>query len=262
MGRPSVAGRAVAGMLAALTLAITLTSCAPSPTTTYRADSGETVTVDWSDYPGHDGMDAEDVLRAPPAEEIRTVSASILGEIEARLSDEFRLEWEDGPSGGEGTFFPQEGNGYGGDSLYVTFNSAGRESLSIPSRAEDWTRIMQLISDVTSAYGLGALERESIDPDRSAESAERSGSDDPAAQWQWFGTAFGDSQWVSVSMNDIDRDRSGKAAGEIGVDNGWNARSVQISYGATTLGSEDRAAFLDRIEPFEGLPQPQATTSG
>ena len=70
-------------MLVALTLATTVTSCAPSPTTTYRDDSGKTLTVDWADYPGRDGMDAADVLRAPPAEEIRTVSGNILGEIEA-----------------------------------------------------------------------------------------------------------------------------------------------------------------------------------
>lgn len=248
-------------MLVALTLAITVTSCVPSPTTTYRADSGITVTVDWADYPGHAGMDAADVLRAPPAEEIRTVSASILGEIEARLSDEFALEWEDGPYGNEGRLYSPEGNGYGGESLYVTFNSGERESLGIPSRVEDWTRIMELISDVTSAHGLGALKRETIDPERAAENAERSGSDDPAAQWQWSGSAFGDSQWLSVSMNDIDRDRSGKAAEMIGVDDGWNPRSVQISYGATTLGSKDRVAFLDRIEPFEGLPLPKPTTS-
>ena len=60
-------------------------------------------------------------------------------------------------------------------------------------------------------------------------------------QWQRFGTADGDLQWVPVSLINIDRDESGKAAGEIGVAIGveisWNARSSNISSGATTLGS-------------------------
>ncbi|TFD78254.1 hypothetical protein [Cryobacterium fucosi] len=264
MDRQALKARAGAAMIGALSIAIMLTSCASSPKTTYRADSGEAVTVDWAAYPGHAGMDAGDVLRAPPAEETRAVSARILGEIEARLSDEFALAWEDGPTDGhvgEGEFYPQEGNGYGGRSLYVTFNSAARESLSIPSRAEDWNRIVEIITDVTQAHGLGSLKLDSLDSERAAENAERSGSENPDEQWQWFGTANGDSQWVAVSLINIDRDESGKAAGEIGVETGWNARSINISYGATTVGIGDRDAFLKRIEPYEGLTRPDATTS-
>ena len=59
----------------------------------------------------------------------------------------------------------------------------------------------------------------------------------PDEQWQWFGTADGDSPWVPLSLINIDRDESGKAASEIGVENSWNARSPNISYGATTLGN-------------------------
>ncbi|WP_146069022.1 hypothetical protein [Cryobacterium sp. M23] len=77
----------------------------------------------------------------------------------------------------------------------------------------------------------------------------------PDEQWQWFGVADGDSQWVPVSLIDIDRDESGKAAGEIGVENSWNARSPHISYGATTLGIGGKEFVLERIEPFEGLTQ-------
>ncbi|AUI51615.1 hypothetical protein [Arthrobacter crystallopoietes] len=141
MGRRTSGFIATAAFSAAL--AVLLVGCASSPTTTYQTESGQQITVDWAEYPGHAYSAAEDVLHAPPAEELEAVSTKLLGEIEARLTDEFGLAWEDGPDDG-GNFFPQEGNGYGGDSLYVSFNSAPRESRTVPEDPRDWHRAWTL----------------------------------------------------------------------------------------------------------------------
>jgi hypothetical protein len=243
-------------------LAVLLVGCASSPTTTYQAESGQQITVDWAEYPGHAHTAVEDVLQAPPAEELEGASSKLLGGIEARLTDEFGLAWEDGPDDGE-NFFAQEGNGYGGDSLYVTFNSVSRESLTVPEDPRDWRRAVDIVSEVTNAHGLGKLELGNLDPALAEETAERLGSAELEEQWQWFGDAYGQSQWVSLTMTDVARDPTGEAAEEMkgSIEYGWNPRSITISYGATTIRNEDRQQFQTALEPFEGLDRPEATTS-
>ena len=49
-------------MIVALSIAVMLTFCASSPKTTYRADSGGAVAVQWEAYPGHGGEDVLDGL--------------------------------------------------------------------------------------------------------------------------------------------------------------------------------------------------------
>lgn len=251
----------------AVAASLALTSCDSSPKTKYVAASGEQVTVDWVDYPGQAGVSAAEVLLAPSVEATRTQSAAILGEIESRLTAEFGLVWENGPRGDgqriEGDFYPGGGNGYGGKSLYVTFNSVPRESLTIPTSAADWHRIMEVIGDVTRAYGMGALKVDGLDTELTAEDIQLYGTDNHDEFWQWSGTAYGQSQWVSAGLIDVERDASRKALSDMGgsVDYGWNTRSITISYGATVLPAADRASFIERVTPFAGLSQPKPTDS-
>jgi hypothetical protein len=251
----------------AASASLALTSCVPSPKTTYVAAAGEQVTVDWVDYPGQSGVPAAEVLVAPSAEATRAQSAAILGEIESRLTAEFGLVWEDGPREDDqridGDFYPGGGNGYGGESLFVTFNSLPRESLTIPTSAADWHRIMEVIGEVTRAHGMGALKVDGLDTELTAEEIQRYGSENHDEFWQWSGTAYGQSQWVYAGLIDVGRDASGKALSDMGgsVDYGWNTRSINISYGATVLPAADRASFIERVAPFAGLSQPKPTDS-
>ncbi|SDQ36428.1 hypothetical protein [Arthrobacter crystallopoietes] len=68
---------------------------------------------------------------------------------------------------------------------------------------------------------------------------------------------------MSLTLTDVERDPTGEAAEEMkgSIEYGWNPRSITISYGATTVRSEDREEFLAALEPFEGLDRPDATTS-
>lgn len=247
--------------------AFALTACTPSPQTTYVAENGQEVTVDWVDYPGQAGVDSAQVLLAPSAEETRDRSVAILGEIEARLSDEFGLVWENAPSGDgqrvDGDFYLSQGNGYGGESLYVTFNALGRESLSIPASDEDWDRIIVIIAEITQSYGLGDLNSDGLEMMENSDERAPLAGESLGSYWQWGGTAYGRSQWVYVSLMDVDRDETGAALEDMkgSIEYGWNPRSINISYGATILPAADRALYVRRVAPFEGLARPAATSS-
>ncbi len=242
-----------------ITLVVLLAGCSASPTTSYTAPDGEKVTVDWADYPGHAYTDHADVLAAPLAEDVDESSDALLTEIETALTEEFGLEWEACPDSEPPFWHKQEGNGYGGESLYLTYNSPTSESMTVPSGDAAWRRAIELASAVTTAHGLGELQLENLDPDM----AEQYGSADVSDHWQWAASTYADSQWVGVTLIDVDRDPTGKAEKEMAgsVEYGWNPRSINIYYGVTTIRGADKTEFLKRLKPFEGLARPQATTS-
>ncbi|MCU1437245.1 MAG: hypothetical protein JWP66_332 [Naasia sp.] len=245
---------------AALAAAIgALAGCASPPTTTYTAANGASVTVDWREYPGHADQDPDQVLQAPVAEEVAERAENVLGAIERRLAEEFGFDWEDGP--GESVLVRTGGNGYGGDSLYVVYNSTTRESLTVPDFA-DWNRVLEIVDAVAPAYGFEPVRLDSVSVTGEEYGVGPEQKDEKGA-WQWNGVALAPGQWLSVGVVDVERDASGEAAEEMAgsVEHGWNPRSVSLSYGATTLHHRDRASFLERLAPFQGLPRPEPTTS-
>ena len=76
--RPHVA----LGAAVAVAAAILLSACAPSPTTTTTDAEGNTVTVDWVDYPAHAGIPANDVLMLPDAEEVEARADELIAEVQ------------------------------------------------------------------------------------------------------------------------------------------------------------------------------------
>ena len=235
-----------------------LGGCAPSPTTTYLDPSGAEVTVDWADYPGSPGLDATDVPSAPSKEDIEQVESALIAEIEQALGTEFDLDLQ--PSG-EARWFPAGGNGYGGESAYVVFNSQDHVSDTVPRGADDWRRVIDIVSGITDTGGLGPVE---LDHERADADAgylfEQFGTDEPDDYWQWTGAAYGSSQWLSIALTDVAKDGSGEAAKEW-RDGSWPAQSIAISSGATTLPRGELAGFEHRLAPFSGLDMPPTTTS-
>ncbi|MGO3887001.1 MAG: hypothetical protein ACTJHU_11960, partial [Mycetocola sp.] len=114
----------------AVTVAL-LTACAPSPTSTTTNSDGNTTTVDWADYPAHAGIPANDILILPRSDAVEARAEQLIGDAQAALRADYGItgwiaEQDDG-------WFPQEGNGYGGESLLTTFNSASYEvNVTIP----------------------------------------------------------------------------------------------------------------------------------
>ncbi|GAB3143550.1 hypothetical protein [Marisediminicola antarctica] len=255
-------GRAIATLsaLTALAALAALSGCASSPTTTYVSPSGAEVTVDWADYPGSPGVDANDVLAAPPQEDIEQVEAELIADIKMALGAEFDLDWQ---TEGEAQWFPAGGNGFGAESAYVVFNSQSHVSDTVPDGADDWHLVVDIVTTITASRGLGPVEldheldHEGADAD---DLGERFGTDDPDEYWQWWGDAYGSSQWLSVALTDVSKDDSGEAAAERSNFD-WPEQSIALSYGATTLPRGGWAEFELRLAPFAGLDVPTATTS-
>ncbi|MET0844083.1 MAG: hypothetical protein ABWX76_12890 [Leifsonia flava] len=250
-------------MTAAL-LAVVVTGCAVSPTTTVIRKDGSTATVNWADYPGTADHDIEDVLAAPHEDEVEPLVDALFVEIQESLDSEFELAWS---TTGDAGWYPTVGNGYGGESSFITYNSQSLETDSVPPSTADWKIIINRVSAITERHGLGpvTLDHDTIPPGEDPELwrkafTDRFGTDDPDEFWMWNATALHNSQWLWVTIVDVDRDPTGSAAEEYDVDEG-TGRMIGFFYGATTIRDDERDAFIRALEPFEGLEKPPASHS-
>lgn len=240
-----------------------LAGCTASPTFSRVDARGETVQIDWVTYPANSGVTAAEVLSAPLEREVEPQSSALLDAIESSLETEFDLTFE---TEGDDVWSRGQGNGYGGESLLVTYNSAGRQSNDIPTSSDDWRRIVEIVSAETERAGLGDVELLHESAEYRSDSqwrkadAETYGTRDPDRFWQWSGDAYGSSQWVGLSLRDATRDGSGEAAEEA-EQYGWPPQSISVTYGATAIDADRRAEFDERVEPFLGRTPPPATTS-
>lgn len=232
--------RAALGLAVAAVGAVLLSACAPSPTSKTTDAEGNTVTVDWVDYPASAGMPANDVLILPSAEEVEARADQLIGEVQDTLEAEYGITgWT---TQNEAGWYPQEGNGYGGESLLTTYNSASHEAeVKIP--IEHWDAVIETVGEIAERYEI-------------ADEA----SDTYFAEYpEWMrggsfhrGTEFFDVFIQDDTLNpdhDADERNDGLAMG------------VSLFYGITTISETDRAEFVRRATPFEGLKLPEATTS-
>lgn len=274
MTRGGVGRRRAGALLVGAAAAAALSGCgvlgsAPSPTSTYAGADGETVTVDWADYPGEAGVDADAVRAAPDQDELEPVARELIERVRAAIEAEGSVVMA--PVEREGTWFDDDnwfaadGNGYGGESMYVTLNCCDLESESVPA-PDAWRGVLDAASAVTEEFGLGplVLDNESdamtADADWAADYAEQYCNLPGGGCWAWYATAYGDSQWISLAIRDSSRDPSGDALAEAEQFD-WPVASVSLSYGATVIRAGMREAFDAALAPFEGLEQPAPTTS-
>lgn len=257
-------GKVLRAVLAAAVIAGCIAGCSQAPTSTIVTDAGEEKTISWADYPGHAGTDAEQVLAAPTPNETERRAQAILSEIEAVLSRDYGLRWSaDGDAAG---WYPQSGNGYGGESYLVTYNSQSRVSDDVPDGPEAWREVLADINDILAGHGLDpvVLDHESSpyldDAQWQEELHQRFGTTDPDEYWQWTATSYSDSQWLNFTLTDTSKDAAGRAADEARAF-GWPLRAVGLSFGATTIPADQRDEFRHALEPFQGLDKPEPTTS-
>lgn len=247
----------------ALLSLLAISACAPSPTTTYTNSAGQEVTVSWKDYPAESYRVAEGLLGAPAKEDAEAISATLLEEIKTALGREFELHWS---SSGESSWYPDGGNGYGGKAMTSTYNSVSWDSDTAPATTAEWERTIAVVSRVTASHGLGTVQLSpdaddlQNDPEWRKDLLKKYGTADPKKLWWWIGTAYADSQWLSVDITNIDRDTTGAAAAEY-EDSSHPPRSISLSYGVTTLAKGDLPAFMQALAPFEGLTPPEPTRS-
>lgn len=252
--------------------ALAVTGCAalgpePSPTTTHTDALGEVVTVDWAEYPGNAYWDGALLLGQPDHVEAEPEVRAFLGElavaIEAVSGDPLRAE---GPAAewysGE-TWFPQEGNGYGGESLLVNGVCCPMVADAAPG-PEHWAAVIDAASQVTAAAGFGPLVLRQDSAEMRADPlwweeyrALYCTLEDDGC-WLWYAQATNGAQWVSVEIQDATLDPTGEAA--------TTARSVdgppdyiRISYGGVLVRAGLTAEYERAMQPFLGLERPKAT---
>lgn len=241
-------GTRIAAAALALGLAGGLAACAASPETSYVDASGETVTVNWRDYPATSWIGAEAVLAAPSAEEVPERSERLLAELRAALDAEFRIpEWSACClDAGADAWFRTGENEYGGDSMLRSYNSPSWSGEAEIPRGQ-WDRVVEIVAEVASEHGLDARR----DDD--------GGSPELKLWLREVSLSRGnDTEWLSVTVQDARRDPSGRALKDA-EEHGWIVSGITMFYGITTISDEDRAEFERRAEPFAGLQRPPAS---
>lgn len=256
-------GLLLRGIAGAGLAVVVLCGCTVSPTTTSAREDGEQVTVDWQDYPGHAWIEADHALAAPSPDEAERIGTDVLDDVESALSARYELTWS---TRTDATWAPRSGNGYGGSSSYVTYNSASRETDDLPRDPRDWRRVIEVVSAVSQQHGLGpvVLEHERFRRDGDEEALrslqEEAGSADPDRSWRWSGVATSGSEWLMVDLTDVYRHPDDAKVEEL-ENIGVPPRSISLTYGVTTIADGERDAFRARLAPFEGLDKPESTAS-
>lgn len=162
-------------------------------------------------------------------------------------------------------WYPQGGNGYGGDSMLVTVNCCELAADSVPNFAH-WQSVLDAASDVTIAAGLGplVLQPESAamkdDPNWSEEYHDKNCNLDDGGCWFWSAWATDGVQWVDFVIQNAALDLTGEAATRP-VSADGRLETIRDSYGATVVRSEKSDEYARVIQPFLGLERPDATTS-
>lgn len=243
---------------ALLVSALLLTGCGilgpePSPVTTYTDEAGESVTVDWVDYPAAAWIDGEQLLETPdqndielPARALVTAVGEAVAEVTAFPLEPLapESEWF-----GDDRWFAQQGNGYGGESMLTTVNCCELQADRVPE-ARLWQDVVDAASRAAAAQGIGPFAFDDID----------AGCNGQAGCWLWSATAWDGVQWVSLSISDATKDPTGQAQKDA-EQFGWPLRTVSVSYGATVVRAGQMAAFAEAMQPFRGLERPAQTTS-
>ena len=259
---------------AVVAAAALLTGCGllldePSPVSTYEGADGETVTVDWIDYPGEAGQDSAAFLAGPDQDEVVPIATALVERLREVVQREAGVELKATRAKadwfGEESWHASSGNGYGGESMLVTLNCCELQSDSAPP-IERWPAVIAAASAVTEEFGLGPLALQHEAPELLTDARWRdeyfgnycNGPDGRC--WLWSATAYADGQWLSFAIQDARFDTTGA-----GLDDaekfGSPVVSMSLTYGATTIASGMRDDFERAYAPFEGLEKPAATTS-
>ncbi|WP_010204346.1 hypothetical protein [Salinibacterium sp. PAMC 21357] len=127
-----------------IALSLLLSGCSllgfePSPTTTYTDETGAEVTVDWVNYPAYEGIDGEKLIGFPDQAELEPAARELVEQLRVAIVDSSGLAMTSSePESdwfGDKNWYPQSGNGYGGESMLTTVNCATSPQTAPLSRA-------------------------------------------------------------------------------------------------------------------------------
>ena len=257
-----------------LLVAVALTGCsafgvAPSPTTTYTDAQGEEITVDWADYPASAGQDGEALVGRSDQTALEPEARVLIANLQAAIEDASGLEMTAAKSEdvwfSDEHWFPQPGNGYGGESMLITVNCCELATDGVPGPSQ-WQAVLDAASEVTRAAGLGPLVLEqdaksmNIDPNGQKDYRDRYCNLEGGECWLWNARVHDGVQWVDFAIQDAALDPTGTAATWTENADG-QLDNIRLSYGATVVRSGKSEEYARAIEPFLGLTLPASTTS-
>lgn len=215
-------------------------------------------TIFWRDYPGVAGLDPQDVIDGPTAEQALLDGEAMVADMREAITEEFGLAWVGDPNEERfEPFFPTE-NRFGGRSMLTTINAPTSQSTTVPTSWTDKQRVIQLIGEVAAGHGFGKVvldhERDYVtEEDR----ARDFGGSSPATQVFVSGIVEGpDGQWVFFGLQDPSLDVDGRFEDRLSGGD-WEPASVTLSYGANALlPAASHTEFQRRLLAFQGLTQP------
>lgn len=231
-------------------------------TTVAKVADGTERTVYWREYPSVAGIDPQQILEGPTPQQGYDAGQTVIAEIKAALSEEFQLEWAPmaDTRGGSPFHRPIE-NGYGGESLLTIVNGPESQSTSVPQTWEEKQRAISIIGDVTRRYGFEAPAIDGLESWSAEDRIRDLGGLTPDKQVIVSGVALGRAgQWLSFKFQDLSKDTNGIFEERLRPPEGsqWQMNTLALSYGANgLLAAEDRNEFKSRLEPFQGLTQPE-----
>lgn len=163
----------------------------------------------WAAYPGIKGQSESEILARISLEEARATADEVMAEVRRRLTAEFGFSWVEGA--GEST--RAERNGYGGESMLVSFSSTTWSTTQPLRDHELKLAAMQLIEEVIVEYGFYPLIPLN-DPATGFDPAylERFyGSADPRTQtdWEWYSDDYPGPMRFYANITDLTHDPDG-----------------------------------------------------
>jgi len=208
----------------------------------------------WAAYPGIKGQSEGEILDRTSLEEARELSDDAMAEIRERLTEEFGFEWV--LAAGED--LRKERNGYGGESMLVSFSS---EVWSTTEPVRDHSlklAAMSVIEEVLSEYGFYAFvplndPSTGFDPDYLVRFY---GSEDPRTQtdWEWYTDNWPGPMRFYANITDLTHDTDGtrreaREAVVAGTDAPVEGLRIGF-YVPEVLSESDRDEFQKRMDEY------------
>lgn len=207
----------------------------------------------WAAYPGVRGLTQDDILSRPSLEEVTRTGDALLADIRAELTARFGYEWVPGVPG----TLRNERNGYGGESMLVTYDSDNWATTQPIADHARKLEVMAAIDDVLYEYGWSEIYSLN-DPAGGFDPAylERFyGSADIRTQsvWEWVSGDYPGPMRVYATLTDLTNDDGSFRARREGqvASSGEPIEGLRLSIYAEELLSEaDRDEFLERMADY------------
>ena len=230
--------------------------------TVVKDEDGAESTVYWRDYPGVAGLDPDEILHGPTAEEGYAAGKEMIAEIRAALAEELELEWAPEAAGQDDVdpFHERTQNYFGGESLLTVINALPSQSTGVPTTWAGKQRALDIIGGILGRHGYSAPVLDHYDLWTDEDRVRELGGATQETQVIVSGSAQGPAgQWLSFMFQDLSKDTEGRFEKRLRppFGSGGPLDTLRISYGANgLLHVSDRDEFKNRLKPFAGLAPP------